>query len=201
MKNASNLSDAVTTATLTDSSTATLTVRNIPFDVDVAISEQAKKVNKSKSDFLKEFLTQEFQDLIKNFGRTNQLVDLMDIELSNRFKIKLAKDWYENHMISHYNREEARILGLKTYDDLQQLMMRNMPYLFIRADQVLHEGFAYIPRGLSLTFSIFNEIASRDEHTINSAYERVFHMNGAEIFYDDINIIRKEMKLPQIDRM
>lgn len=199
MKIAINLADHSNTATSTTSSTATLTVRNIPLDVDMAIAEQAKKVNKSKSDFLKEFLTQEFQDLIKNFGRTNQLVTLMDNELSNRFKIKLAEDWYENHMISHYNREESRILGLKTYDDLQQLMMRNMPYLFIRAEQVLHEGYAYIPRGLSLTFSIFNEIASRDEETINSAYESIFHMSGAEQFYRDINLLRKEMKLSQID--
>lgn len=179
--------------------TATLTVRNIPSDVDAAITEQAKKVGKSKSDFLKEFLTQEFQDLIKNFGRTNPLVDLMDKELSLRFNLKLAADWFENHMISHYNKEEAKVLGLKTDSQLQEIMMRNMPYLFIRADQVLHDGFAYVPRGLSLTFSIFNEIASRDAETIDRAFKCIYHVTGADTFYRDINELRKAMKLPQVD--
>ncbi len=45
--------------------TATLTVRNIPLDVDAMITVQASIAGKSKSDFLKELLTQEFQDFDK----------------------------------------------------------------------------------------------------------------------------------------
>lgn len=179
--------------------TATLTVRNIPLDVDAMITVQASIAGKSKSDFLKEFLTQEFQDLIKNFARTSQLVTLMDQELGKQVGVRVADHWFENDMITGINLKYKAILNLTTHDDLQQLMMKNMPYLQLRAGQVLHKHFAYIPRGLSLTFSLFNEIASRDPATINRAYNEIFYLVGEEKFYLDINAIRAEMKLEPVD--
>lgn len=179
--------------------TATLTVRNIPLDVDAMITMQASIVGKSKSDFLKEFLTQEFQDLIKNFSRTSPLVSLMDEELGKQFSIKVAKHWFENDMITGTNLQYKALLKLATHDDLQQIMMRNMPYLQLRARQVLHSQFAYIPRGLSLTFSLFNEIASRDANLIARVFDEIFYLVGAEKFYSDINAIRVEMKLEPVD--
>ncbi|EJY9248126.1 hypothetical protein OHR01_002823 [Salmonella enterica] len=179
--------------------TATLTVRNIPLDVDAMITMQASIVGKSKSDFLKEFLTQEFQDLIKNFSRTSPLVSLMDEELGKQFSIKVAEHWFENDMITGTNLQYKALLKLATHDDLQQIMMRNMPYLQLRASQVLHSQFAYIPRGLSLTFSLFNEIASRDAHLIARVFDEIFYLVGAEKFYSDINAIRVEMKLEPVD--
>ncbi|MEN4691277.1 hypothetical protein [Pantoea agglomerans] len=179
--------------------TATLTVRNIPLDVDAMITLQAGLAGKSKSDFLKEFLTQEFQDLIKNFSRTSPLVDLMDKELGKQWGLKVAKHWYENHMISADNSKYKVQLDLATHDDLQQIMMKNMPYLQLRATQVLHGQFAYVPRGLSLTFSLFNEIAGRDARTIARVYEEIFYMTGMEKFYRDINAVRAEMKLEPVD--
>lgn len=133
--------------------TATLTVRNIPLDVDAMITVQASIAGKSKSDFLK-LLTQEFQDLIKNFCRTSPLVSLMDEELGKQFGVKVAEHWFENDMITGNNLKYKALLKLVTHDDLQQVMMKNMPYLQLRASQVLHSQFAYIPRGLSLTFSL-----------------------------------------------
>jgi hypothetical protein len=47
----------------------TITVRNVPADVDEAITRQAKAAGKSKSDFVQEFLTATFGDLIGNFIR------------------------------------------------------------------------------------------------------------------------------------
>ncbi|HAZ3552450.1 TPA: hypothetical protein J1Z12_003242 [Escherichia coli] len=179
--------------------TATLTVRNIPLDVDAMITMQASIVGKSKSDFLKEFLTQEFQDLIKNFSRTSPLVSLMDEELGKQFSIKVAEHWFENDMITGTNLQYKALLKLATHDDLQQIMMRNMPYLQLRARQVLHSQFAYIPRGLSLTFSLFNEIASRDANLIARVFDEIFYLIGAEKFYSDINAIRVEMKLEPVD--
>lgn len=180
--------------------TATLTVRNIPLDVDAMITMQASIAGKSKSDFLKEFLTQEFQDLIKNFARTSQLVSLMDQELGKLTGVRVADHWFENDMITGNNLKYKAILNLTTHDDLQQIMMKNMPYLQLRAGQVLHKHFAYIPRGLSLTFSLFNEIASRDPATVNRAYNEIFYLVGEEKFYPDINAIRAEMKLEPVDK-
>lgn len=181
--------------------TATLTVRNIPLDVDAMITVQSGLAGKSKSDFLKEFLTQEFQDLIKNFSRTSPLVDLMDKELGKKWGLKVAEHWYENHMISADNLRYKGLLDLATHDDLQQIMMKNMPYLQLRASQVLHEQFAYVPRGLSLTFSLFNEIAGRDHRTISRVFEEIFYVTGAEKFYRDVNAIRAEMKLEPVDEL
>jgi len=179
--------------------TATLTVRNIPLDVDAMITVQASIAGKSKSDFLKELLTQEFQDLIKNFSRTSPLVSLMDEELGKQFGIKVAEHWFENDMITGNNLKYKALLKLTTHDDLQQLMMRNMPYLHLRASQVLHSQFAYVPRGLSLTFSLFNEIAGRDAKLIDRVFHEVFYPVGAEKFYADINAIRAEKKLEPVD--
>lgn len=179
--------------------TATLTVRNIPDDVDDMITRQARSAGKSKSDFLKEFLTAEFQDLLKNFSRTSSLVSLMDEELGKLFGVDVAEHWFENDMIAVTNLKYKELLKLDTPDDLQQIMMKNMPYLQLRASQVLHSGFAYIPRGLSLTFSLFNEIAGRDAKTIGQAFSEIFYLVGADKFYRDINAIRAEMKLEPVD--
>lgn len=179
--------------------TATLTVRNVPLDVDAMITVQASLVGKSKSDFISEFLTQEFQDLIKNFSRTSKLVPLMDEELGRMVGVKVAKHWYENHMITEYNLKYKILLNLSTHDDLQQIMMSNMPYLQLRGKQVLHSGFAYIPRGLSLTFSLFNEVAGRDKETIDRVYRDIFSLNGADRFYNHINAIRVAKKLDPIE--
>ncbi|QKJ89257.1 hypothetical protein PMPD1_4358 (plasmid) [Paramixta manurensis] len=178
--------------------TATLTVRNIPLDVDAMITMQASVAGKSKSDFLKEFLTQEFQDLIKNFSRTSPLVSLMDQELGKQVGVRVADHWFENDMITGNNLKYKAILKLTNHGDLQQIMMKNMPYLQLRAGQVLHANFSYIPRGLSLTFSLFNEIASRDPATINQVYSEIFYPVGAEKFCQDINAIRAEMKLEPV---
>lgn len=111
----------------------------------------------------------------------------------------VAEHWYENDMITRCNLKYKSLLGLITHDDLQQIMMKNMPYLQLRAGQVLHSHFAYIPRGMSLTFSLFNEIASRDPGTINQAYREILSPIGEVKFYQDINEIRTEMKLLPVD--
>jgi hypothetical protein len=78
--------------------------------------------------------------------------------------------------------------------------MKNIPYLQLRAKQVLHSQFAYVPRGLSLTFSLFSEIASRDAITISHAFSELFYLIGAEKFYSDINEIRSAMKLEPVQK-
>ncbi|MGN9457776.1 hypothetical protein ACTMQA_27260 [Klebsiella variicola] len=45
----------------------TLTVRHLPADVDAAITAQAKAAGRSKSDFIQEFLSASFGDIIGNF--------------------------------------------------------------------------------------------------------------------------------------
>jgi hypothetical protein len=59
----------------------TITVRNVPADVDEAITRQAKAAGKQRV-IVQEFLTATFGDLIGNFIRTSELVALMDLEMA-----------------------------------------------------------------------------------------------------------------------
>lgn len=52
--------------------------------------------------------------------------------------------------------------------------MNNTPYLRVRAAQVL-KGWSAIPRGISLTFALFAEIAGRDKATIDRAWTSIFY--------------------------
>lgn len=84
---------------------------------------------------------------------------------------------------------------------MRTLLLNNAPYLRLRADQVC-AGFVNIPRGLSLTFAMFAELASRDSATIREAHDTIFNLfrsdEGSERFYRHINEIRAEMKRPPV---
>ena len=71
--------------------TRTLTVRNMPIDVDMEITEQARATGKSKSDFVKEFLSASFGDLIGNFMRGNGLVALMDKDVATMMNAEIGR--------------------------------------------------------------------------------------------------------------
>jgi hypothetical protein len=123
----------------------TITVRNVPADVDEAITSQAKAAGKSKSDFVQEFLTATFGDLIGNFIRTSELVALMDQEMARMAGTVLSEHVYDLDMTQAGHREFCRILGIKNNDDLQRIMLAGMPYLEIRAGQL--RGIDSLARG------------------------------------------------------
>jgi hypothetical protein len=97
---------------------ATLTVRHIPMDVDAAITAQARAAGKSKSDFIQEFLSASFGDLIGNFSRSSELVALMDRELSTVTGLPLTENWYDAGRTLAENREYCRLLQIRSEADL-----------------------------------------------------------------------------------
>lgn len=77
------------------------------------------------------------------------------------------------------------------------MLMNNTPYLRVRAAQVL-KGWSAIPRGISLTFALFAEIAGRDKVTIDRAWTSIFYSQLTDArhrFYRDIDVIRALKKL------
>ena len=110
-------------------STRTLTVRNMPFDVDNEITEQARAAGKSNSDFVKEFLSASFGDLIGNFMRGNGLVALMDKDVATMMKAALADYWYDSAQTLAENRAWCRLLGIYKEEDLQHIMRNGVPLL------------------------------------------------------------------------
>jgi hypothetical protein len=89
-----------------------------------------------ESDFVQEFLTATFGDLIGNFIRTSELVALMDQEMARMAGTVLSEHVYDLEMTQAGHREFCRILGIKNNDDLQRIMLAGMPYLQIRAGQL-----------------------------------------------------------------
>lgn len=176
----------------------TLTVRNIPSAVDEAITDQARKAGRSKSDFLQEFLVATFGDLIGNFIRTSELVALMDREMARMMDAELRESPYDAGLTLDGHREFCRILGILSEADLQRIMMAGVPHLSVRARQL--EGLPRLSQGASLYAALLAEAATRDEKTLLTLYRSQFHMMSEEGFLEEAEEFRAAMRLPPLER-
>lgn len=176
---------------------STLTVRHIPTDVDVAITAQAKAAGKSKSDYIQEFLSASFGDLIGNFSRTSELVALMDRELSTVTGLPLTQNWYDAGRTLVENREYCRLLDIRSEGDLQRIMMAAVPWLSMRIHQI-DTGIPLLPRGISLTCALFIEAAGRELPALNVFRRHLFWYIEEEQFIADVNAIRQARLLPAV---
>ena len=178
----------------------TYTLRNIPADIDRVITDLANHVRKPKATFLREFLEDSFRDVIDSFALKNPLIASLDDELASYLGAEVREKRYQSHYITRWNQEYQRLLGISTEDELRRVVLNNTPYLHARADQVL-KGSSRIPRGISLTFSLFAEIAGRERETIDRAWNKIFYSQLTEKkhrFYQDIEAIRALKKLPAL---
>lgn len=170
----------------------TYTLRNIPADTDRVITDLASHARKPKATFLREFLEDSFRDVIDSFALKNPLIASLDEELASYLDAKVMEQRYQSHFITRWNQEYQKLLGISTEEELRRLVLNNTPFLQVRADQVL-KGWKNIPRGISLTFSLFAEIAGRDRETIDQAWKNIFYSQLREKkhrFYQDIEAIR-----------
>ena len=170
----------------------TYTLRNIPADIDRVITDLATHVRKPKATFLREFLEDSFRDVIDSFALKNPLIAPLDDELARYLGAEVMEKRYQSHYITRWNQEYQKLLGISTEEELRRVVLTNTPFLHARAGQVL-KGWKKIPRGISLTFSLFAEIAGRDRETIDRAWNRIFYSQLQEKkhrFYRDIDVIR-----------
>jgi hypothetical protein len=140
---------------------------------------------------LQEFLTATFGDLIGNFIRTSELVALMDQEMRMAGTV-LSEHVYDLEMTQAGHREFCRILGIKSNDDLQRIMLAGMPYLQIRAGQL--KGTDSLAKG-TLYAALLANAASRDEETVQALHRSLFNMIPEGIFQEMINELRKAMRM------
>jgi len=170
----------------------TYTLRNIPADIDRVITDLATHARKPKATFLREFLEDSFRDVIDGFALKNPLIASLDDELASYLGAEVMEKRYQSHYITRWNQEYQKLLGISTEEELRRVVLTNTPFLHARADQVL-KGWKKIPRGISLTFSLFAEIAGRDRETIDRAWNRIFYSQLREKkhrFYREIDVIR-----------
>jgi hypothetical protein len=178
--------------------TRTLTARNMSHDVDSEIAEQAKAAGKSKSDFVKKFLSASFGDLIGNFMRGNGLVALMDKDVATMMGAGLADYWYDSAQTLAENRAWCRVLGIYKEEHLQQIMRNGVPLLELRATQL--PGITHIPHGSSLAFALFIEAARRDLPTLLGVHQALFYLQKEGDFLDMVDHIREALRLPPTAR-
>ncbi|WP_447783675.1 hypothetical protein [Enterobacter asburiae] len=178
--------------------TRTLTVRNVPLDVDIEITEQARAAGMSKSDFVKEFLSASFGDLIGNFMRGNGLVALMDQDVASMMNARLSDYWYDSAQTLAENRAWCRLLGIYKQEDLQHIMRQGVPLLELRVSQL--PDITHIPHGTSLAFALFIEAARRDLPTLVRVHKELFFLQKEEDFLDMVDQIRQALRLSPTER-
>ncbi|CCJ78266.1 hypothetical protein VG539_004050 [Cronobacter muytjensii] len=178
--------------------TRTLTVRNVPLDVDLEITEQAKVAGKSKSDFVKEFLSASFGDLIGNFMRSDGLVALMDHDVAKMMNARLTDYFFDSAQTCAENRTWCHLLRINKQEDLQRIMRDGVPYLELRAQQL--RDVTHIPHGTSLAFALFIEAARRDLSTLLDVHQALFYLQKEENFLDMVDQIRQARHLPPTAR-
>lgn len=176
---------------------STITVRNVPSEVDEAITEQAKLAGRSKSDFIQGFLTATFGDLIGNYIRTSELVALMDKEMARMMRVELTQNTYDVGMTLAGHRDFCRILGILETCDVHNIMMAGVPLIGVRARQM--QGCPGLPHGVSLYAALFAEAARRDLETIQLLHRTLFHMMDENEFLKEIAQFREAMRLPLLE--
>lgn len=184
-----------------DEETTVYTIRGIRKSLDETINDLAIYYGKPKATLLREFIEKHFSDHIRNFELNSPLVSTFDAEIADYIKVDILNDRYSNFHITRANHEFLQLLDINSEEQLRTLLLNNAPYLRLRTDQVC-AGFQRIPRGLSLTFAMFAELASRDAATIRKAHDTIFNHfdleENSERFYRHINQIRAEMKRPPV---
>ncbi|WP_103309055.1 MULTISPECIES: hypothetical protein [unclassified Pseudomonas] len=176
--------------------TVSYTLRNLSSSLDRTIAAVANTLGKSKNALILETLEREFYAYISTYARSNLLVSAMDAELAKKFGIEILSEWYESDHTIRYDRYLSGELKLDSIDKVDAMFKANLPLLELRAKQLIDKGYFRLPRGISLTFAVFIEIAKQDEALVHKIYRGAF--GNTEDFYASLNAIRSSLSLPAI---
>lgn len=176
-----------------EKNTVDYTIRGFSKDFDNTLSHLSLLWNKPKSVILRELAELHLTDRIKMFGMLNKHAAILDEMLAKHLGSELLDKQFESHFSTKWNMEMCSILDIHTDDDLEQILVRNTPYITVRADQVMdNKGFT--TKGLALWFALFAELASSSPEAVWRAWVNIFHSYGGAAYfryYKNINQIRK----------
>ncbi|WP_406642759.1 hypothetical protein [Pectobacterium brasiliense] len=173
--------------------TVDYTIRGFSKDFDTTLTHLSMLWNKPKSVILRELAEQHLTDRIKMFGMLSKHVAVLDEMMAKHIGAELIEQPFESHFSTQWNMEMCSILGIRTDDDLEQILIRNTPYITVRADQVF-KGIDRTVKGTALWFALFAEVASSTPETVQRAWENIFHSFDGEAYYryyKNINEIRR----------
>lgn len=183
-----------------EKNTVDYTIRNIPKDVDATLSHLSVLTGTPKSVLIRDKVIEMFTDQIKTFGMLSPLVDALDEVIAQHLGIEVIKESLDDHYGTKWNIEMCKLLGIQGHDELQRILVKNTPYLTIRADQVLR-GMRAVPRASSLWFALYAEIAFSDEDTVKKAWDSIFYKPLASYYYryyQHINELRRHRLMPPL---
>lgn len=183
-----------------DEETTVYTIRGIRKSLDETITDLATYYGKPKATLIREFIEKYFSDHVRNFELHSPLVSTFDAEIADYIKADILDDRYSNFHITRTNHVFLKLTGID--GEAAAHSCSTMRLTCGCALTKVCAGMVRIPRGLSLTFTMFAELARRDGATILEAHDTIFNPfkleETSERFYRHINQIRAEMKRPPV---
>lgn len=174
------------------------TIRNIPRDVDTKLGLVSTLTGIPKSVLVRNLIIEKYSDPIRTFGMLNHLVDALDQVIAQHCSLPVVPEMMDSFFGTRWNLVLQELLAIDNEAQLQQILVRNTPYLPVRADQVM-EGRQSVLKGTSLWFALFAEVAFSEDAVIEKAWETVYRVPTAEHYYryvKHVNQLRALRHLP-----
>lgn len=181
--------------------TVDYTVRGFSKEFDITLTNLSILWNKPKSVILREITEQQLTDRIKMFGILSKHVAALDEMMARNLGAELIERPYESHMSTHSSLMMGKLLDITSDAQLEDILVRNTPYIMVRANQVLN-GTPRTVKGMTLWFALFAELASSSPDTVQKAWNQLFYSTSEKEYsryYKNINEIRSLMRLELID--
>ncbi|HGM5492769.1 TPA: hypothetical protein ACKP1B_004475 [Serratia fonticola] len=176
-------------------------ISGVENDILYSLAAVARALKKTKNEIIVELIKKEFVNPVTTYAQTSLLVKAMDRDICERFSCSLIeRDKTNDHTILS-ERTYRSILNLVTKDDIDALFKKYISLIEYRASQVCsRKGYTQLPAGISLTFALFIAVACSTPEVIESIWQLVFQPTDNEgYFYNDVNAIRNELGLQQVD--
>lgn len=181
-----------------EKNTVDLTIRNIPKSVHATMSHVSSLTGTPVSVLVRDLIVEKYSDPIRRFGLLSPLVDALDQVVAQHCSLPVVPEMVDSFYGTRWNRALQKLLSIENDEQLQQLLVRNTPYLTVRADQEM-EGRQSVLKGTSLWFALFAEVAFSEEAVIEQAWTSVYRTPAAERYYDyvrHVNALRTLRHLP-----
>ncbi|WDF99817.1 hypothetical protein PSR30_04405 [Pectobacterium carotovorum subsp. carotovorum] len=162
--------------------TVDYTVRGFSKEFDKTLTNVATLMNKPKSVLLRELVEQHFTDRIKMFGMMSKHVAVLDEMMARNLGAELIERPYESHITTRNSLEMGKLLNISTDAQLEDILVRNTPYIMVRANQVI-KGTPRTVKGMTLWFALFAELASSSPELVKTAWETLFYSFDDESYY------------------
>lgn len=179
------------------------TIRGIPMAVDKVITALSTAARIPKSTFIRNKLSEIFQNRYDQYAATSTLVAAYDEKLARDLGTTVKQVPIDNFMTTADKVAFCEILDIKEDHVLENILVENGKYLLQRAHQtMLVSGNRSVLSASSLWLALFCELASASDKKIRLAEDRIFNKIRTRArhykYTEDINEIRESKGIPPV---